>query len=62
MIPKRKSQAIDWLKSEIDKDKNELINEKNNFINEIKKINKEEIFPKKQKLTIWQRIKKVLMN
>jgi len=36
--------------------------EKNQLINQIKKIKKEEILPPKpKKLTLWQRIKKVLM-
>jgi hypothetical protein len=52
-----------WLEKEILKDEVKLIKEKNDFINEIKKFNKEDIVPKKpKKLTLWQRIKKVLMG
>ena len=53
-----------WLNNEIEKDQIDLISEKNRFINQIKKINKEDIIPVKKeiKLTIWQKIKKVLMG
>jgi hypothetical protein len=53
-----------WLNSEIEKDQVDLINEKNRFINQIKKIKKEDIIPVQEevKLTIWQKIKKVLMG
>jgi len=51
------------LNRETEKDKLELEREKNSIINQIKKIKKEEIFEKKiEKLTLWQRIKKVLMG
>lgn len=60
---KRKTQVVDWLKSEMEKDKIELNQEKINFINQIKDLKKEDILPEKPKnLTLWQRIKKVLMN
>lgn len=58
---KNKSQQIGWLEKEINRDKTELEREKNEFINQIKKYKKEDILPKKIKLTLWQRIKKVLM-
>lgn len=52
------------LNSEFEKDMVDLILEKNRFIKEIKKIKKEDIIPvrKEIKLTLWQRIKKVLMG
>lgn len=53
----------DWYNNEIEKDKLELEVEKKQFIDEIKKIKKEEIFPKpkkEEKLTLWKRIKKTL--
>ena len=52
------------LNNEIEKDQLDLINEKNRFIDQIKKIKKEDIIPVKEeiKLTIWQKIKKVLMG
>ena len=53
----------DWYNNEIEKDKLELEFEKKQFIDEIKKIKKEEIFPKpkkEEKLTLCKRIKKTL--
>jgi hypothetical protein len=52
------------LKSEIDKDDKQLLKEKDDFIKNIKKIKKDDIVKEqpKQKLTIWQRIIKVLIN
>lgn len=58
---KNKSQQLSWLERERNKDKLELDKEKNQLINEIKKFKKEDILPKQKKLTLWQRIKKVLM-
>ena len=42
------------------KDKIDLDNEKSKFIKEIKSIDKSEIFPTPKKITLWQRILKVL--
>jgi hypothetical protein len=52
------------LKNEIEKDTIDLENEKIKIIEQIKKFKKEEIIkPKEQrKITIWKRIKKVLMG
>lgn len=55
-------QQLEWLEKEKQKDEIILNREKLQMINEIKKIKKDEIFPIKPKLTLWQRIKKVLMN
>lgn len=61
---KKKSEQLNWLKSEINKDDKQLIKEKEDFIKNIKKVRKDEIVKEqpKQKLSIWQRIIKVLMN
>jgi len=60
---KNKSTQLDWLQKEILKDSLELEKEKSDLINELKKYKKEDILPKPpKKLTIWQRIKKVLMG
>jgi hypothetical protein len=51
------------LKNEINKDESWISKEKQNFINEIKKYKKEDILPEKpKKLTLWQRLKKVLAS
>ena len=52
-------QMVDWLNSEIKKDKIELEREKQDFIDSLKSIKKEEILPKKEKLSLWKKIKKV---
>jgi len=59
----QKKTPLKWLDDEIEKDNKELQLEKLKLINEIKKYKKDEILPPKpKKLTIWQRIKKVLMG
>jgi len=58
----REEQAVDWLKSEIEKDKLELEAEKLKFISTIKDLKKEEIAKPKEKLTLWKRIKKVIVG
>ena len=62
-MPTQLESQVDWLKSEIEKDKIELDREKLKFIKEIKKIDRSEIIPKPikvKKLTLWQRILKVI--
>jgi hypothetical protein len=63
---KNKLELIDWLEKERNKDQLELDVEKNNFIDEIKKLKKTDLIkkeePKEVKLTLWQRLKKVLMG
>ena len=60
-ISTKGEQALDWLKSEIEKDKMELENDKLKFIETIKTMPKTEIITPKKKLTLWQKIKKVLL-
>jgi hypothetical protein len=55
----------DWLKNEIEKDKKELELDKLKFLKEIKKLNKEDIVPKKEikvKLSLWERLKKMMLG
>lgn len=58
----REEQLQIWLQNESEKDKNVLDVEKNNLIQEIKKLKKEDLLPKEEKLSIWQRIKKTLVG
>lgn len=53
-----------WLNNEIEKDQVDLESEKKRFIKQIKMIKKEDIIQQKEevKLTLWQKIKKVLMG
>lgn len=61
---KKTSTQLEWLQREIKKDQITLDKSKMDLINEIKKNKKEEIIPKKEiiKLSLWKRIKKVLMG
>jgi hypothetical protein len=61
---KKKSKPLEWLSSEIIKDELILKNEKESLINEIKKYKKEDIITTTpiKKLTLWQRILKVITN
>ena len=61
-ISTKEEQAIDWLKNEIEKDKVELESQKRQLIESIKGIDKEEIIKPVEKLTLWQKIKKVLLT
>lgn len=55
----RLSKLATWLNSEVEKDKNDLELDKQKIIKEITSLKKEDLF-KKEKLTFWQRLKKVL--
>jgi|694.fasta_scaffold65697_5 hypothetical protein len=57
---KTNSNLLNWLETEMNKDKVELEKSKMDLINQLKNTKKEDILPKKVKLTLWQRIKKVL--
>jgi hypothetical protein len=59
---KNKQTQIQWLQNEIKKDGEELEKEKLNFVNELKKLKKEDIIPKPQKQSTWEKIKKILNN
>lgn len=62
-MTKNNSTQTKWLEKEILKDQIELRKEKNDLINQIKKMKKEDLLPQKpKKLTLWERIKKVLMG
>lgn len=62
-MKKKSEQQLEWLEREMNKDKIELEKEKKDFINKIKKIKKEDILPKKpEKISIWKRIKVMLMG
>lgn len=60
---KTSKKKLDWLNQKISQDKNELEREKNLLISEIIKCKKEEIVSsKKVKMSIWKRIRIVLMG
>ena len=58
----KEEQAITWLKSEIEKDKLDLEKEKKRFIESIKELEVNQIVEPKKKLTLWEKIKKVILT
>ena len=58
-----KEKNLQWLKNEIESDERDLEREKMAFISQIKQLKKEDIVSvKEEQLTLWQRIKKVLLG
>ena len=57
-----KEKNIEWLKNEVLMDQQQLDREKTQFIQQIKNFKKEELLPKKEKQTLWKRLKKVIMG
>lgn len=63
MTLKTNSRALEWLEKEKLKDKTELDSQKKAIIANIKKLKKEDVLPKQpEKLSLWKRLKKVLMG
>lgn len=59
----KNSKLLSWLENEKQKDNNELNQEKDNLIKQLKGLKKEDVLPEKpKKLTLWQRIRRVLMG
>jgi len=58
----RSQQLMNWFNSEKLKDQRELDNNKKKLISDIKKLKKEELFPKPIKLSLWQKIKILLLG
>jgi hypothetical protein len=51
------------LKNEFEQDDKQLQREKMEFISQIKQLKKQDIIPiKEEKISIWQRLKKVLLG
>ena len=51
---------LNWLEKSKKSDEKEIENYKQKIISQIKELNKEDIIEKKEKLTLWKRIKKAL--
>ena len=62
MMSQRTEKILNWLTSEKNKDERELEREKKLFIQQIKKIKKDDLFPKQKKLTLWQKIKILILG
>ena len=58
----RSQQLLNWFNSEKLKDQRELDRNKLKIVNDIKKIKKEDLFPKPVELTLWQKIKVILLG
>lgn len=54
---RRNQQLLNWLENEKKKDFFELEKIKKDLIKDIKKTNKEDLFPKPEKISLWKRIK-----
>ena len=62
-MSQKTEKILNWYQKEIEKDKIEIDRKKVEFANKLKKLKKEEIFEDKfKKLTLWGKIKKVLMG
>ena len=58
----RSQQLINWFNSEKLKDQKELDRGKEKIIKEIKGLTKDDLFPKPKKLSIWKKIKIILLG
>lgn len=58
----RNQSILNWLESEKLKDTKDIENTKRKYIEEIRGIKKEELFRVPKKLTLWQRIKILIMG
>lgn len=64
MSNQKMDKILQWYQNEIERDIVELEHQKKKYISQIKNKTKENIIEdlKPKKYTLWQRIKKVLMN
>jgi hypothetical protein len=58
----RSQQLLNWFNSEKLKDQRELNRQKEKIVREIKGLKKDELFPKPVKLSLWKRIKIILLG
>jgi len=58
----KSQQLLNWLTSEKKKDERELENSKKRIIAEIKNMKKEDMFPLPKKISIWKKIKLLLLG
>jgi hypothetical protein len=56
----RQEKLYEWYKSETERDEQFVEKTRSDLIKNLQGIKKDDIFPKVQKMTIWQRIRKVL--
>lgn len=58
----RGQQLLNWFNSEKLKDQRELDKNKEKIINEIRGLKKDDLFPKPKKLSIWKKIRIILLG
>ena len=58
----RSQQLLNWFNSEKLKDQRELDREKEKMVKQIKGIKKDDLFTKPVKLSLWKRIKIILLG
>ena len=58
----RSQQLLNWFNSEKLKDQRELDRQKEKIVREIKGLKKDDLFPKPVKLSLWKRIKIILLG
>ena len=58
----QEQRTLNWLENEKKKDKRELDLQKNLLAQQMKKLSKEDLFPKPKKLTLWQRLKIMILG
>ena len=58
----RNQSILNWLESEKLKDAKDIENTKRKYIEEIRSIKKEELFRVPKKLTLWEKIKILIMG
>ena len=56
----KNEKMLQLFKQSLEKDKIDIEKDKMDFISEIKKYKKEDIIPAPKKITLWQKIRKVL--
>jgi hypothetical protein len=56
----RQEKLYEWFKSETERDEQFVEKTKSDLIKNLQGIKREDLFPVPQKMTIWQRIRKVL--
>lgn len=62
MMTNQSERMLNWLKSEKNKDEKQLELQKKHLAEQIKKLNKNDLFKKPKKLTLWQKIKTILLG
>jgi hypothetical protein len=58
----KNQQLLDWLKSEQQKDSKEIEAYKRKILKDLKSLKREDLVPKPKKITLWQRIKILLLG